>query len=121
MLGATGGGEPIRDVREGMRVVDSAGDEVGTVSQVRMSDPGSATTEGQGMGRSSGLVGAVADAFVGGGGLPEQEQERLVRLGFVRIDAGGVFSGDRYAASDEIAAVTQDAVQLSVARDRLVG
>lgn len=119
--GAGSGAGAISAVREGMRVVDAQGEDVGTVAEVRMSDPGSVTAQGQGGGGDGGLVGAVVDAVAGGDGLPQQEQERLARLGYVRIDARGIFAGDRYAAGDEVAGVTGESVQLSVPKDRLVG
>ena len=120
MVDTTSSGGPIAAVREGMQVVDVNGETVGTVSDVRMSDPGAVTAEGQGSG-STGFLGAIADAFGAGGNVPDQAKERLARLGYLRVDAAGVFSGDRYVASDEIAEVSGDTVQLSVPGDRLVG
>ena len=123
MVGTTGGPGtpgPISAVREGMRVVDSSGEDVGTVAEVRMSDPGSVTSQGQAT-DADGLLSSIADAIAGGDSLPEHESERLTRLGYVRIDVRGLFAGDRYAAGDEIAGVTGESVQLSVERDRLVG
>lgn len=112
---------PIARVREGMQVVDSAGDEIGTVEEVRMGDAGAVTTEGQGSGGGAGIAGAIATAIGGGEALPDSERERLLRLGFVRIDASGLFAGDRYAAADQVADVEGDVVRLSVGKDRLVG
>lgn len=57
----------------------------------------------------------------GGDGLPQTERERLLRLGYLRIDAAGIFAGDRYAAADEVAGVDGDVVRLGVGKDRLVG
>lgn len=119
--GATGGEGAISAVREGMRVVDAEGEDVGTVAEVRMSDPGSVTAQGQGGSGERGLVGAVVDVVTGADELPQHEQERLARLGFVRIDARGLFAGDRYAAGDQIAGVTGESVQLTVSGSMLVG
>ncbi|MFC8190651.1 hypothetical protein ACFUMH_03180 [Cellulomonas sp. NPDC057328] len=112
---------PIGQVTEGMDVVDAAGEPVGTVDDVVLGDPGAVTSEGQGTGRTGGLVGAVVDAIVGPSDLPEQERERLARLGYVKIDARGLFAGSRYAAADEVAAVEGGTVRLTIAGDRLVG
>lgn len=120
MVDMTSSGGPIAAVREDMRVVDSTGKELGKVTDVRMSDPGAVTTEGQGTG-SGGVLQDLAALFGGGSDLSEHQQERLVRLGYVRVDAKGIFSGDRYVASDEIAEVSGDTVTLSVPGDRLVG
>ena len=121
MASMTSSGGPISEVRDGMRVVDSAGQDVGSVEEVRMSDPGSTTPAGQGTGDSGGLLSGIARAFGGGSGLTEQAQERLARLGYVRVDASGLFSGDRYVAADEIVDVSGDVVHLSVPADRLLG
>ena len=121
MADMTSSSGPITHVRPGMDVVDVAGDKVGTVEDVRMSDEGVATAEGQEGAGSAGVLGAVADAFTGGGDVPAQEQERLARIGFLRVDAKGMFTGDRYVASDEIAEVRGDTVHLSVNGDRLLG
>lgn len=120
MVDMTSSGGPIAEVREGMGVRDVDGESIGSVVEVRLGDPGAATGAGQG-GGSTGLLGAIAEAFGGGGDVPEQAQERLVRLGYVRIDASGMFSGSKYVAGDEIAAVDGDTVRLSVPGDRLVG
>ncbi|QGQ18811.1 hypothetical protein GC089_05550 [Cellulomonas sp. JZ18] len=116
-----GGAGPIGQVTEGMDVVDAAGERVGTVASVAMGDPGAATGAGQDTGGTGGIVGAVVDAIVGPSDLPEQERERLLRVGYVRIDARGLFTGSRYAAADEIASVEGGTVHLGVPADRLVG
>ena len=118
MVGMTEEG-PIGAVREGMRVVDVEGEDVGTVKEVRMSDPG-AVTAGP-VDSDTGTFGGLADVVTGGPSLSEHDQERLARLGYVRIDARGLLTGDKYAAADEIAGVTGDEVRLTVAAGRLVG
>lgn len=112
---------PISEVREGMAVLDASGDEVGTVAEVRLGDPGATTSAGQGTGRDDTFVGAIAETFAGSTHLSEQAQERLARLGYLRIDAKGLFAGDRYAAADEVAHVAGDTVHLSLPADRLLG
>ncbi len=121
MVDMTSSGGLIAAVREGMRVVDVNGEELGTVEEIRMSDPSAVTAEGQGTGGTGGLLGYLATAFAGGNGLPRQAQERLARLGYVRVDAAGIFSGDRYVAGDEIATVVGDTVHLNLPGDRLLG
>lgn len=114
---------PIAGVREGMTVLDAAGEDVGTVAEVSLGDPAAATADGQratGSGGVGGLVGAVVDAVGRDSDLPEGERDRLLRLGYVRV-RGGPLGGSRYAAGDEVAAVEGDVVRLSVPQERLVG
>ena len=118
MVGTTEHG-PIGGVVEGMRVVDAHGDEVGTVKEVRLSYPGA--IEGGVGSDDPDLVDDFVDGLFGETDLSHHEQERLARLGFVRINARGLFARDRYAAADEIASVTGDEVRLTVASQQLVG
>lgn len=115
------GSNPLRDVREGMRVVDSTGSDVGTVREVRMADPQAVTTAGQGLGETQGGDVDIANMFDRDSALPEQEQARLAREGYLRVDTGGIFSGDRYVAAEEVGSVSGDAVHLTVPSDRLLG
>ncbi|GAA4421715.1 hypothetical protein GCM10023169_14890 [Georgenia halophila] len=108
---------PISDVREDMNVLDSAGEEVGTIAEVQMSDPDAVTPAGQGQNES--LVGRIADALRPSG-LPDQAQENLARKGYVRIDAKGPFAGSRYAAADEIASVKEQTVALTIPEEKLL-
>ncbi|QOR70103.1 PRC-barrel domain-containing protein [Ruania alkalisoli] len=120
MTDATGSTEPIAEVREGMTVFDSSGEKVGTVRDVQMGDPQAVTAQGQGGGGENGnVVTYLAEAFRPGS-LDDTVRERLARLGFVRIDSSGLFHRDRYTTSDEIAAVEDDAVHLSVPGDQLI-
>jgi hypothetical protein len=109
----------LAQVREGMEVVDRGGERVGTVKEVRIGDPGAVTGEGQ---QESNIE--VFDRFSGAifdRELPEQERARLNRLGYVQIDAAGLFQGDRFAAGDEVDRVEGDTVHLTVNADSLVG
>lgn len=140
---------PITRVREGMRVVDANGDDLGTVEDVKMGDPTAVTTVGEepgggggdladgagviavggGTSGSTGMAGApggagaaAAGGLFGGGGapdLPESFRNELVRVGYIRIDAKGWFGGDRYARADQIADVSGDTVRLTVAKEGL--
>lgn len=114
--------ELLAQIREGMKVVDSGGDDVGKVNYVQMADvndpddnPGS---------RDGGISlldpangdnegGGLLDAFTGGTDVTE----RMRRLGYVKIDASGLFSGDKYVEPDQISAVEGDTVRLSVSKD----
>jgi len=110
---------PIRDVTTGMTVVDADGESVGTVDEVRMADAGAEAGTDQ-TADSDNAVGWLAGIFGSGSGLSEQTQERLARLGYLRVEGTGLFSGDRYVEADQIATVSGDEVRLSVSGDQLL-
>ena len=88
---------PIAQVHTGMTVVDSAGDEVGTVTEVRM--PGTGHAE-----------------------VPDHQAGALRESGFVRIAGHGLLAADHYAAGSEVYDVitTDDGVvTLTVRKDDL--
>lgn len=106
-------------VQEGMEVVDRDGQRVGTVKEVRAADPGTVTAEGQeetDAGVFDEFVGAIVDPE-----MHEQARARFARLGVIRIDAAGLFQGDRFAAGDEVARIEGDTVHLTVDRESLIG
>lgn len=53
--------------------------------------------------------------------LPDAEAARLLRLGYVRVDSSGLFSGDTYVGADQIAGVTDETVRLTVSKTSLHG
>ncbi|MEU4363015.1 hypothetical protein [Promicromonospora sp. NPDC023987] len=110
---------PIREVTTGMTVVDAGGEEVGTVDEVRMADAGAVTGAGQSSETSGNVLTSLAEIFSTDSGMSEQAQERLARLGYVRVDASGMFAGHRYVEADQIASVAGTEVRLSVAADQL--
>lgn len=114
------GSEPIAMVREGMKVVDMAGDDIGTVRRVRMGDPQAVTTEGQETDTGDNFLTDIAEALVGDDDVPETYRNELTRVGYIQIDARGLFQADYAAAAFQIAEVAGDTVRLSVDRDALV-
>lgn len=108
---------PISLVREGMRVVDAGGQEIGKVDEVRMGDPGSVTAREPGFTEGETTIDEIGRAIFGvGSQLPGPVRETLLRIGYIRIDGKGwLFDKDHYAASDQIAKVEGDIVHLSVA------
>jgi hypothetical protein len=117
-----GAGEHIRPidwVREGMNVVDAAGQEIGRVELVRMGDPQAATPRGN-MPAPSGLIEALREVFAGDeSSIPEAKREQLLRMGFIKIDGPGLADTDRYVRSDQISHVAGDTVTLTVTKDQL--
>jgi hypothetical protein len=111
---------PIREVTTGMTVIDADGETVGTVDDVRMADAGAVTGAGQTSDEPRVPFALVAGAFTSRTEMDQQAQERLVRLGYVRVDASGLLSGVRYVEPNQIASVVGDEVRLSVAADQLL-
>jgi hypothetical protein len=84
-------------IQEGMRVVDSAGDEVGTVETIRAADPGATTSQGQAPDETGGAVPGVAGVPLaapgaspagGSGGVPGSAGVPAVPAGAVPPASG---------------------------------
>ena len=102
---------PIEKVLEGMPVRDSQGNEIGKVEVVKMGDPGAVTTVGQDVDKKPAVPPPFAD--------------RLVRIGYLKVDRKGLFARDVYVAATEIDHVEEDAVNgdkviLNVPQDMLL-
>jgi hypothetical protein len=111
---------PIELVREGMRVVDRAGTEVGPVELVELGDPDAVTTAGQGELPGEELLGMPPKVFT----PPEPRvvgelAERLLRKGFLKVDDRGLLDRDYYVEADQIEQVDGNVVRLKVDRDAL--
>lgn len=134
-----GSSGPILQAREGMKVVDANGEELGKIEFVKMGDSAAATVDdrgdetaadavvvaaplgGAGSTAGAGIVGGLGGVF-GGGAEPDIEEpmrSELLRDGFIKVDGKGWFDTDHYARADQIAAVTGDTVRLAVGRDLL--
>lgn len=112
----------VTQIREGMRVFDRGGDELGSVDFVHFGDPQAATTQGEGIDLNPTLVEEFVTPITGGGDLdvPEPMRSQFLRMGYIKIDSKGWFAKDRYASMDEVASVSGDEVRLRVAKDQLV-
>lgn len=116
------GGDPIEQVREDMRVVDQTGAELGRIDLVKLGDPDAVTTAGQRGSPEGGMVGVLRRSIGGAEpDVPEPLAARLLRQGFVRVDAKGLLDRDLYVAADQIARVDGDQVHLSVSKEALIG
>lgn len=109
---------PIAAVRQGMSVVDVAGERIGTVELVKMGDPEAVTPQGQTTGgQVSGMTGASR------GAEPRVSAElasQLVRVGFVKVDGRGILHRDVYVAAVQVKDVVGDVVRLGVSRTELL-
>jgi hypothetical protein len=97
-----------------MRVVDAAGNEVGEVAVVKMGDPEAVTTQGQVMDLDEPLLEVEKP------NLPRPLAERLLRIGFIKVDRKGLFRRDAYVGADQIAKVDSGTVHLGVDQDALL-
>ncbi len=116
---------PINSVREGMHVFDKAGHKIGHVDQVQMSDEDTETANVEVVanehaedGRNT-FAEALLEAFRIDD-VPEELHEQLLREGFIRLDADGLFAADRYILPEQIASVSNDEVRLKVTKDELI-
>jgi hypothetical protein len=112
--------EPIAQVREGMTVVDAAGEELGTVEHVKMGNPEAATTGGNAQGYTDPVIEIAATAFGAGADVPEPKRSQLLRYGFIRIDGAGLSDSDRFVRSDKIQRVVGSTVYLTASKSQLV-
>ena len=142
MMTDSAAGNVLSQVREGMQVIDSAGDDVGKVDMVHIGDPGAATTAGQStdddnagvvvaaplssgtntgssLGGGSGVAGLAG--MLGGGEIDVDEplRSQLLRTGFVRVDGKGWFGTDHYLPAERIASVSGDTVTLNTTKDAI--
>ncbi|WP_020520342.1 hypothetical protein [Catelliglobosispora koreensis] len=95
----------IASVTEGMDVVDSDGEAVGSVVLVKMSDP-------------DGL--ADPDAHDGEPAVEPEEVTPLIRSGYIKIAHTDLLGSDKYASADEIGDLNNDTVILTVPTSQLV-
>jgi hypothetical protein len=120
----------IEQAQEGMRVFDVAGKEVGKVEDVRMGDPSAVTDAGQEhstltsgaaeIGRRIPLI--MEDPDDVGPTVPEPERSNLLRMGYIKVQAGGILgigSQYRYVRADLISDIVGDRIMLAVPADEL--
>lgn len=116
----------LEQIHNGMKVYDDSHDKVGTVNYVKYGDedptvPGAETATARAAvaeDRDT-LVDDIAAVFRPDD-LPEELRERLLRNGFIRIDAAGLFKSDRYVMPDQIESVSEDNVQLKISKSELI-
>lgn len=124
-----GSEDPLSDnvlamIKRGMTVVDVDGDDVGKVSHVQMADLNEAGSGGSAIrDPEAGLLdldtgdegGILGDVFGGS----DRVTERMQRSGYVRIDASGIFTGDKYVEPHQIGGVEGDTVRLTIDKDAI--
>ena len=106
--------ELMKQIREGMTVLDANGDEVGEVEFVKMADPQSADLE---EGPMSEPGSNLLDALDPSG--DDRVSDRMLQRGYVKIDVKGLLAGDKYVLSDDIANVDGETVHLTMDKDNI--
>ena len=102
----------MRQVRDGMHVVGSDGKKVGKVEDFKEGDPDAVTADGEMNPETDGVTDGPIDAFASEANLHSHEAERLLRIGYVKIDRKGFFAGHAYLGSDELDRVEGDTLWL---------
>ena len=112
---------PIADVEVGMPVLDLAGNEVGTVRDVSMSDPEAITTEGNELrplgGQLARFLSVLSSDITIEPRVREPLRTRLLRIGFIKVVGHGAGHKVHYVRADRIARVADGRVELSVDND----
>lgn len=113
-------------IHEGMKVIDSRNEEVGSVEFVQIGNDNPATAEMEAVSPSpdpgnevNDFFVDVARAFTASETLPDELVRRMELSGYIRIDAG-LLRSDRFALAEHIERVYDDTVYLNVTRDRIV-
>ena len=114
-------------VHEGMTVLDSAMNAIGTVESFRSTDEAPDRPDVDAAGVSpileeerNTMSALLEDLFHPDDGLPRELQEKALREGFVRLDADGLFAADRYIFPEDIDRVEGDSLVRAVRRDDLL-
>lgn len=121
------GGDILTRIDEGMTVYDRDGHRIGTVRRVHLGAVRAQDDE-RGLGPATVSAGDTSEGSLledfarvfAPEPIPEPVRARLLRHGFVRIDATGLFAADRYALPEQIASVSGDHVTLGVTREELM-
>jgi hypothetical protein len=115
----------LRDIHVGMTVFDNHHNHIGTIDDLKFPENAGAPDVvpadidgGDKRGRET-ILGAIADAFAPDE-LPETLRDRLLREGYIRLDADGLFAADRYILPSQIASASGDEVMLNVEKDQLI-
>lgn len=103
----------LNQVREGMHVVDAAGNQVGKVREVRIGDPSAVSEDGQIRDEDASFLNPLGHGFRGQVDLSDEEREHLVRTGYIRVNAPGL-EQDFFEDADSVGRVEEDVVYLTV-------
>ncbi|WP_341721100.1 hypothetical protein QQG74_01445 [Micromonospora sp. FIMYZ51] len=102
----------VSKVTTGMRVVDSAGIDVGTVDLVQRGDPNAVTVQAPTADPGSSLDELIESAATEEPDVPADLAARLLRTGYLKVSTELVPTGAVYVPADQIATVTDGEVLL---------
>jgi hypothetical protein len=113
-------------IHVGMKVVDKDHKAIGEINDLRFPenaiDPAVEPAELDAKDRDPrphSILGEIAEAFREDD-MPEAVRERLLREGYIRIDADAPFTADHFALPSQIASASGDEVVLNIGRDELI-
>jgi hypothetical protein len=115
----------LEKIHKGMKVLDQEAHEIGTVDFVKFGeeDPDKPGVEAAGVDplddTQPSLAVTLMDVFRPDE-IPDELRDRLIREGFVRMEAPGLFHADRYVLPEQIQAVNEDEVRLNVSKSELI-
>ena len=116
---------PLTGVREGMNVLDRSGVKIGSVEWVKLTDEDPETSSVEQLSpdttnaHNDTLVDNILDAFRVDE-VPDEMREQLLRKGFIRVDADGLFASDRYVLPEQVTSVLDKDVVLNVEKSDLI-
>ena len=114
-----------RDIQIGMKVYDNDRKHIGKVDDFKFAenadfeDVEAADLDGTEKQREPSIMGVIGEVF-GAEELPQALRDRLLMEGYVRIDADGLFAGDRYILPEQIASASGQEMMLNVGKDQLL-
>ena len=126
----TGRHSILAQIHEGMEIYDVGDKHIGSVDFVHFG-AASETQQQLGVGpvtsapaddpkmREDSIIDNIAEAFQPNE-VPQELREKLLVSGYIRMDAAGIFSTDRFIVPAQIVRVADEKVYLSVNRDKLV-
>lgn len=115
----------LEKIQKGMKVLDQDAHEIGTVDFVKFGDEDPDTPVAETAGANPldetqpSLAVTMLEVFQPDE-LPEELRARLIREGFVRMEAPGLFHAERYVLPEQIQAVNEDEVRLNVSKSELI-
>ncbi|WKU03580.1 hypothetical protein [Micromonospora sp. HUAS LYJ1] len=104
----------ISRITTGMRVVDTAGVEIGTVDLVQRGDPNAVTVQAATADPGGSLDELIESVAVEEPDVPADLAARLLRTGYLKVSTELARTGAVYVLADQIATVTDDRVRLHV-------
>ncbi len=114
------------NIQVGMHVLDSTGEEIGTVADFRFSenedepDVEPAELDADDQHEDKSLIGQIGRAITPGDELPEGLRDRLLLEGYIRLDTKGLFAADRYIPPAQIDSASGEEIVLNVGKDELL-